>query len=254
VRATNLRAASTAAIAALAWVGLVWSAQADEGHRRDRLEAVEKVVDIVSEKQTERQADFRSTTARIYRLLRPQRGQSWGRRSSIRDRTWRRAWMSKVLAIKKVELQALTEELELVRRNQLVEQRPVSWESIPALLRPVPGPVVSRFGSYRHTSGARLLRRGIRLATSKGETVRAPQGGVVDYVGEVRGLGPTILLSCSHGPRVVLGGVTARVAIGDRVESGHELGRAVSSNLYMELRVGAGAGEAVDPGPHLRTK
>ena len=39
--------------------------------------------------------------------------------------------------------------------------------------------------------------------TTKEEAVKAPLDGVVDYVGDVRGLGPTVLLSCGKRSRVL---------------------------------------------------
>ncbi|MBT8494253.1 MAG: hypothetical protein KJO07_14450, partial [Deltaproteobacteria bacterium] len=162
--------------------------------RDQRIATLDKTVEIVDEKRTERQADLRQTVTRVYRLLRPRRGLRWTQPDSVRARTWRRAWLGKVLAIKKVELAALVEELELVRRNRLFETRPVARHQLSRLIRPVAGRLTREFGAYRHRSGARLVRRGIELATRPGEPVRAPMAGIVDYVGEVRGLGATVLL------------------------------------------------------------
>jgi septal ring factor EnvC (AmiA/AmiB activator) len=115
--------------------------------------------------------------------------------------------------------------------------------------RPARGPIIRRFGLYRHErSKATLSRRGIELDVDTRARVLAPADGTVRYAGPIRGLDSGVILD--HGTYVtvlarlgeVVVPVNAPVARGDR------LGRAIRHRVYLEVRVKVGpGGRPIDP-------
>lgn len=130
-----------------------------------------------------------------------------------------------------------------------------------ALLRgrlplPVDAPLRQPFGSRVDARfGTRTFRRGVELAARQGEAVRAVAAGEVRFAGWFRGYGRMVIVD--HGDRyfTVFGHLhEIVVAVGDRIDAGHELGRAGESGsldgpgLHFEVRRG---GDALDPAEWL---
>jgi septal ring factor EnvC (AmiA/AmiB activator) len=176
------------------------------------------------------------------------------------DRLRRRGAARRLLARDLAELGALRREREAVaaararlegelgRVDRLAEPAPRS------LGRPVPGPVVTRYGSFRgRRTGTRLTSRGIELATRVGEPVRAVDAGVIAYAGPLRELGAVVVINHASGLRSVTARLDApQVRTGDVVERGAVLGAAAGGRVYFELRLGVGDdGLPIDPAPAL---
>ncbi|HEX5379702.1 MAG TPA: peptidoglycan DD-metalloendopeptidase family protein [Phenylobacterium sp.] len=120
------------------------------------------------------------------------------------------------------------------------------------LLAPSPGPVVHRFGE-RLTGGGRA--NGLTIRTASRAKVEAPQGGLVQYVGPVKGWGVILILRMAGGYHLVLAGLDrATVGVGQSVAAGSPVGwmpegRHSPADLYLEVRA---RGEPVDPGRWLK--
>lgn len=114
---------------------------------------------------------------------------------------------------------------------------------------PTSGKVVANYGQ-EHKSGATY--RGVILRSTHSAPVTSVAGGKVSYVGNVAGLGNTVIVS--HGDRYHtvysrLGPVS--VKLGDSVSTGGRLGELPGddADLHFELR---DKGTAIDPLPWLR--
>jgi murein DD-endopeptidase MepM/ murein hydrolase activator NlpD len=106
----------------------------------------------------------------------------------------------------------------------------------PALVVPVGGPVLSRFGAARDAeTGLAILRPGVRLGAGKGQPVKAAAAATVARVEPEAG-GATLVLDLGGGWTVVLGGLEVpAVAAGARVAAGQPLGRAAGDAVTLEL-------------------
>jgi septal ring factor EnvC (AmiA/AmiB activator) len=119
----------------------------------------------------------------------------------------------------------------------------------PALIRPVEGRRVVRFGG-RTTYGSRSLGTVIESAT--GTPVSAPAAGFVLFAGEWRSYGTLVILDAGCGAHVLVAGVAAlTVAAGDQVDRGGRIGEAPPPPtpadrpaIYFEVRRN---GAPVDP-------
>ena len=120
------------------------------------------------------------------------------------------------------------------------------------LPRPVPGPIVGRFGVRVHSRFGTLTRsNGLDIQSPAGTPVRAVADGMVRYVGEFVGYGRLVIVD--HGDRFhTLYAHLADLLVnrGDAVRQGDVLGTVGSSGLYdqpilhFEIRH---QGAAVDP-------
>lgn len=133
------------------------------------------------------------------------------------------------------------------------------WAQKGHLLRPVPGPIVASFGSYRDpappgkTAQASrpivLARPGAELRARAGETVVAIAAGEVRFVGLVPGHGLGVAIDHGDGYVTITAGLTElRVGRGQPVQAGAPLGDAIGPTLYLELAQG---GTPLDPSPWL---
>jgi septal ring factor EnvC (AmiA/AmiB activator) len=115
------------------------------------------------------------------------------------------------------------------------------------LPRPVPGPVVARFGGYREPQlGLELTRRGVELRSQPREPVRAVAAGRVSWVGEAPGLGRAVAVDHGDGYLTLTARLAeATVAVGELVVDGGRLGVADAGTIYFELAQG---GTPLDPG------
>jgi murein hydrolase activator len=116
-----------------------------------------------------------------------------------------------------------------------------------SMLSPVAGPPFQGFGQPLAAGGR---TQGLTFRTAAHEQVRSPAGGVVQYVGPVKGWGVILILRLSGGYHLVLAGLQgASVAAGQSVAAGEPVGRMAdgrqsSQELYLEVREG---GAPVDP-------
>ena len=115
------------------------------------------------------------------------------------------------------------------------------------LLRPVSGPVITRYGG-KLAGGERA--EGLAFRTEAGATVAAPAAGVVAYAGPLNGWGQVVILRASGGCHMVLSGLeSVVVTTGQLVAAGAPLGSMPANGrapaqLYFEVRL---AGGTVDP-------
>lgn len=115
------------------------------------------------------------------------------------------------------------------------------------LLMPAVGPIIHRFGQAV-TGGGRA--NGLTLHTASGAKVEAPDGGLVQYVGPVKGWGVILILRLTGGYHLVLAGLDrASVEVGQTVEAGSPVGWMTDQGsepkeLYLEVR---GRGVPVNP-------
>ncbi|WP_019192997.1 M23 family metallopeptidase [Corynebacterium timonense] len=80
--------------------------------------------------------------------------------------------------------------------------------------------------------------RGVDLALSPGEPVRAAGAGTVAYVGVVVGV-PTVSIDHPEGIRTTYQPVHARVRVGDTVDEGQVIGTLAASHAHEGLHWGA---------------
>jgi len=211
-----------------------------------RLESIAKAESAIADKAQRRRAELEGALGRAYRSL------VLGASPRDHSRAWRRGWWRRVLAIRYRELSALSEELQRVRDNAVAIEaeagRTVHEPRSGEITWPVPGRLASRFGAYRHESGARLVRNGVIFAAEPGVMARAPASGRVRYVGPIRSLGAGILIESPAGWWVVVGGVDGTgLQTGQKVRQGTSLGPVVADEVYLEVRIGSGSGSPIDP-------
>lgn len=118
---------------------------------------------------------------------------------------------------------------KLLEQQPPAPPRPFSAEAPPALapvgyVLPVNAPVLTGLGSV-DDSGVRS--RGISFQTSRGAPVVAPAAGTVRYSGPFRDYDGVVIVDHGHGWLSVLVNVASPLKVGDRVEAGDPLGRAL---------------------------
>lgn len=121
----------------------------------------------------------------------------------------------------------------------------------PPLVRPVEGPVASRFSYDRSSPFRRGRRRVVRFSVLPGADVRAPCSGRVTHAGRVPG-GRAVAVRCGPWSVTLTGVAAAGVSRGRRVAGGTTVGRASSRSVGLGLRRASDAFAYVDPLPLLR--
>jgi septal ring factor EnvC (AmiA/AmiB activator) len=122
-----------------------------------------------------------------------------------------------------------------------------------ALRPPLAGPVIHRFGDPLSGGGK---ANGLTILTAPKAGVQAPDAGIVQYVGPVKGWGVILILRLAGGYHLVLAGLDrADVAVGQSVAAGAAVGgmpdgRQSPPELYLEVRE---RGAPVNPGRWLKT-
>ena len=122
-----------------------------------------------------------------------------------------------------------------------------------SLLPPLPGPVIHRFGDALSGGGK---ANGVTILAAPKAGVRAPDAGIVQYVGPVKGWGVILILRLAGGYHLVLAGLErTEVAVGQSVAAGTAVGvmpdgRQSPPELYLEVRE---RGAPVNPGRWLKT-
>lgn len=136
----------------------------------------------------------------------------------------------------------------MMRLDRALSHMPTAW--------PVRAAINSEFGRRRSPwTGEAEFHRGIDIAASQGEPVRAPAPGAIAFSGTDTGYGLTVVVD--HGANVrTRYGHLSRVSVkaGERVQRGQVLGRAGSTgratgaHLHYEVLV---AGRPVNPRAYL---
>jgi septal ring factor EnvC (AmiA/AmiB activator) len=154
-----------------------------------------------------------------------------------------------------------TSDSELAEQREALEAtppgaaRPPPLRGVPPseLLPPVAGPVSAAFGAPLAGGGR---SDGLTIQAAKGARVSAPDAGLVQYVGAVKGWGVILILRLDGGYHLVLAGLDrATVGVGQSVAAGAPVGwmpdgKQSPSELYLEVRE---RGAPVDPERWLRT-
>ncbi|MDR2605231.1 MAG: peptidoglycan DD-metalloendopeptidase family protein [Desulfovibrio sp.] len=116
--------------------------------------------------------------------------------------------------------------------------------------KPLPGPVISRFGWEDDGTGRRRWKPGVEIAASPGESVRAVLPGTVVYAGPRDGAGNTVVIEHNDGYRSYYGNLQpTTVHVGQRVGLGAEFAKVAaqpaaqaggenSASLHFELKKG----------------
>lgn len=121
-----------------------------------------------------------------------------------------------------------------------------------ALMAPADGPITRRFGQAVPGGGK---ANGLTLQTASGAKVAAPDAGLVQYVGPVKGWGVILILRLAGGYHLVLAGLDrVNVDVGQSVAAGAPVGwmadgRQTPPELYLEVRE---RGAPVDPGRWMK--
>lgn len=122
-----------------------------------------------------------------------------------------------------------------------------------ALMAPADGPITRRFGQAVPGGGR---ANGLTLQTTSGAKVAAPDAGLVQYVGPVKGWGVILILRLAGGYHLVLAGLDrVNVEVGQSVAAGAPVGwmadgRQTPPELYLEVRE---RGAPVDPGRWMKS-
>ncbi|WP_310539047.1 peptidoglycan DD-metalloendopeptidase family protein [Phenylobacterium sp.] len=117
-----------------------------------------------------------------------------------------------------------------------------------ALMAPADGRVTRRFGQPVPGGGK---TNGLTIETASGAKVAAPDAGLVQYVGPVKGWGVILILRLAGGYHLVLAGLDrVNVDVGQSVAAGAPVGwmadgRQTPPELYLEVRE---RGAPVNPG------
>lgn len=149
------------------------------------------------------------------------------------------------------ELQASQEELRALQRDG----------ADGALVRPVQGGTVGRFGAYTDPIlRLPMVRNGVELAARRDEEVKAPAAGRVVMVADLPGFEQVVVIDHGAQQLSMLGRLWKLAVVeGDEVDAGETIGRVAPKALddglgttaYLELRHGD---KPVDPAPRLKAR
>lgn len=122
-----------------------------------------------------------------------------------------------------------------------------------ALPRPVsPGAIVAPFGRDPVDRGLEAFRHGAELSAEPGAPVKAVAPGQVRYAGEMSGLGRGVVVAHAGGYLTLYGRIDrTQVQVGDAVQAGTTLGRAVYPRVFFELSL---SDIPLDPEPWLASR
>lgn len=105
---------------------------------------------------------------------------------------------------------------------------------------PILGKVISRFGSSTDSeSGLHVFKKGIEIASTNSDEVKAALDGSVQFVGRLPGRGNVIILAHTGEFFSVYGQLADfKKQVGDSVRAGDEIGKIVPNEgaLYFEIR------------------
>jgi len=227
-----------------------------------RLAAIEKTEGLLDEKIASRKEQLAARVRGFYKLSRGSSARLWIDARRRRDVIRGTSAASRIIRREATELELIQREMDsaVSARRLLETERGADIAAIPprSLFRPiVAGTIAARFGEYRdRASRARLVRRGIEMATHGGRNVRAVAEGKVVYIGPIRGVGTGVVVSHTGGYLSVLGRVAApRLSAGQAVDRGQVVAEAAGDRVYLEIRLLAGPGGfPIDPAPLLAAR
>jgi len=181
------------------------------------------------------------------------RGEIWGKRERLlslqAEQRARQGTLRRQLAQKQRLMEAINRdrrmyeqslaELEQTEREIEAMIRRLSRPLAPALrgsgryVRPVNGPVVSRFGMRRHPIlGGSRFHNGLDLAAPYGSPIRAVDHGCVLFAGWKGGFGLTVILDHGNGIQTLYGHCSSiLVSSGQTVRRGQVIARVGSTGL-----------------------
>lgn len=225
-----------------------------------QLAVVARTDELLASKYQVRALELEHRVRAAYKLLRAGWAPLWIDAEQRRAAARRQAAVRRTLARTKAEMALLRQEVAVAARARAYlehARRAAAFTRAPkpgSLQRPVaPGTMVAKFGVHRHQpSKARLSRRGIELASAKGNPVHAVAPGTVRYAGPIRGLGQGVIVA--HDGFLSVSGHLAQLAVraGDSLEHGAPVGHAAGERVVLEIRLDVGAGGyPVDPAPLL---
>jgi len=223
-----------------------------------RLQAVKKTIGLLNDRYRLRSQETAGRVRAMYKLARAGWAPLWVDVDQRRLAARRRAAARQILHRDLHELELLRDEMAVAdaahdRLERERSQARVVRPSPHSLARPVKGPLLTRFGTYRDPeSRAELVRRGVELRCQAGSPVGAVEAGTVRYAGPLRGLGVAVVVAHDGFLSVVGKLAQTGLAVGDRVERGAPLGTAAGRRVYLEVRLAVGdGGYPVDPAPLL---
>jgi len=211
--------------------------------------AIERSLAMVASKLRDADTTRMRRLAAAYRLLQATPGDD--RMATARQRAAARLLIDHDLAERRI-LAEEDAQLRTAAARVASDAAGVSDLSLPESIgRPARGPIIRRFGRYRHErSKATLSRRGIELDVDTRAPARSPADGPVRYAGPIRGLDSGVIIDHGTYATVIarLGEVT--VPVGAPVARGDRIGRAIRHRVYLEVRVKVGPGwRPIDPEP-----
>lgn len=114
------------------------------------------------------------------------------------------------------------------------------------LTSPSGGRILIEFGPWKTSQESpNLPFQGLLFDAPAGGPVKAMTDGIVEWIGIVRGLGPTLILDHGLGLRSIYGGVVGeKISVGDKIKEGQLLGTVkkidfiLAQGLYFEVREG----------------
>ncbi len=146
--------------------------------------------------------------------------------------------------LNKLCLRAQKQQDNLLELSEVVEEKKSLLACTPSIW-PTRGWLTSGYG-YRNSpfTGQREMHKGLDIATSFNQPVKAPADGVVTYAGRKGGLGKVIVIEHGYGYSTRFGHNSRLAAkAGDRVKRGKVIayvgntGRSTGPHLHYELRI-----------------
>jgi murein hydrolase activator len=177
------------------------------------------------------------------------------RKTALRDTATRDADDSQhrlvALAAESSSLRELIDRLDAERRKAEAAQPPPAAPSPVALVYPVAGTLVARFGAPDENG---VPGRGLTFATRPGATIVAPFAGEVAFAGPFRGYGQILIIAHGDGYHSLLAGLDrVDAGAGQTLVAGEPVGVMADADqprLYLELRRD---NQPIDPAPWLAT-
>ncbi len=226
-------------------------------HLGAQLLALDKADVLIAEGITTRRAQLARRVRAFYKLARSQSARLWIDPGERARASRRRALAARILRAEAAELASYEREQEVTGQSRArvgeLREAPLAVPAARSLFRPIAGgKVVAPFGEYEGpSSGARLVRHGVELASHAGRNVRAVDAGTVRFVGPLRGRGESVVIAHPSGVVSIVSGLAEiGVATGQSVDRGEVLAEVAGDRVYVEIRAaGGGAGFPVDPEP-----